>query len=635
MLRQFRNTKFYLMLTADALVFVVALVGAYLLRLDFVLTDFRAEQITRLLPVVVTLKLLVFLAFGLYRGMWRYTSLRDIFRILQASAVSAMLIVSYLVYRNRFAHHSRSILILDALLTFVLATGLRATIRLILAAPLPLNGARTWRWRWSRPRARTGHRVVIVGAGNAGNSIFHEIEQNPHLPYEVVCFLDDAADKRGRMLQGLPVHGPIDTLPEIVREHQIQEVLIAIPSATGAQMRRIVDLCEKAAVPFKTLPDMGAIIDGRVTMQTLRSVDYEDLLGRSPVNLDTDHIRNCLLGQRILVTGCGGSIGSELCRQLIRFEPSQIILWDANEANLYQVQMELEHERKFHGYVPILGQIQQPGLMQRVFAEYKPRLVFHAAAYKHVPLLEQSPWNAILNNVRASQDLMEMARQHNVSRFVLVSTDKAVRPTNVMGTSKRLTELILQAQPPGATRFMAVRFGNVIGSAGSVIPLFRRQIERGGPVTVTHPEVTRYFMLIPEAAQLILQAGSMGTGGEIFILDMGTPVRIVDMARDLIRLSGKEPDLDIPIVFTGLRPGEKLYEELITQGEGIVATHHEKIRVIRPDDRHLENARALMTRLPALYEAAEAHDAGRIRTHLEALVPEYAAGHADAVLTPV
>jgi FlaA1/EpsC-like NDP-sugar epimerase len=364
-------------------------------------------------------------------------------------------------------------------------------------------------------------------------------------------------------------------------------------------------------------------------------VDYKDLLGRVPVRLEVANIADCLRTRRILVTGCGGSIGSELCRHIVKFQPGRLILWDASEPNLYQIQMELQHEWKFQNYVPILGQIQQPGLLDRVFRQYQPEVVFHAAAYKHVPLLEQNPWDAVSNNIGASELLMKTSADYSVDRFVLVSTDKAVRPTNIMGASKRVTELILQSMNGSKTRFMAVRFGNVLGSAGSVIPLFQRQIERGGPVTVTHPEVTRYFMTIPEAAQLILQAGSMGSGGELFILNMGTPVRILDMARDLIRLSGKDPERDIPIVFTGLRPGEKLYEELITEGEGIVTTHHEKIRVIKSSADSVVKAARVLQHLAELYHAADRHDALQIRDWLKTLVPEYASERIASVLTPL
>jgi FlaA1/EpsC-like NDP-sugar epimerase len=632
MWRQFRNVKIHVMVMADLTLFAASLLVAFLLRLDFQLLPVYVAQLGTLLPLALGIKVVVFFAFGMYRGMWRYTSLKDIVHLLYASCLSTLVITAWLVFRQRFGDYSRAIILLDGVLTFLFTSGLRALIRMSLA--YRPGGDSRGQWWWPRLRKRDGYRVMIVGAGDAGDKIFREIEDSPQSRYQIVCFIDDDSSKAGRTLHGLPIFGPIDRLADRVKSQAIQEVWIAIPSATGARMRRIVNLCEGAGVTFKTLPGLGAIIDGRVTIQALRHVDYEDLLGRSPVSLDTAGIEACLRGRRILVTGCGGSIGSELCRQIIKFHPAQLVLWESSEPDLYQIQMELQHERKFADYIPILGQIQQPGLLDSVFTRYRPEVVFHAAAYKHVPLLEQNPWNAVTNNIGASELLMSAAARFAVDRFVLVSTDKAVRPTNVMGASKRIIEIIMQSMAGGPTRFMAVRFGNVLGSAGSVIPLFQRQIERGGPVTVTHPDVTRFFMTIPEAAQLILQAGSMGNGGELFILDMGTPIKIIDMARDLIRLSGKEPDRDILIEFTGLRPGEKLYEELITEGEGIVATHHNKIRVIQPSAESVAKATLALKHLPELHAAAVLHDGIQIRHALKQLAPEYMPEPSTSVLDP-
>lgn len=621
MWRQCKNAKFYIMIIADSVLFTAALTISFLLRMDFNLQSIHITQINSLLPMMIGTKVAIFFALGLYRGMWRYTSLRDIIRLGYAAILACAVVVTWLVFHNRFNDYSRAVMLMDTMLTFLLTAGVRVGIRLSLTSRSPMKEGTEWWW----PRRKSGgrHRVLIVGAGNAGEKLFREIEDAPHLGYQITAFIDDAPGKAGRTLHGIRIYGPLDILPNVVKERNIHDILIAIPSATGPQMRRIVELCEAADVSFKTLPGMSAIIDGRVTIQSIRKVDYEDLLGRAPVMLDTAGIRELLHKKKALITGCGGSIGSELCRQIVKFQPEQLILWDASEANLYQLQMELHHELEFHDYIPILGQIQQSGLLDRVFAQYKPDIVFHAAAYKHVPLLEQNPWDAVLNNIVASEMLMKTAVRHQTHRFVLVSTDKAVRPTNVMGASKRATEIILQSLTGRSTRFMAVRFGNVLGSAGSVIPLFQRQIEHGGPVTVTDREVTRYFMTIPEAAQLILQAGSMGNGGELFILDMGTPVKIVDMARDLIRLSGKEPDIDIPIVFTGMRPGEKLYEELITEGEGILATHHRKIRVIEPSAESAAAATRALQHLGELTRAAGEHNAESIRKWLGTLVPEY------------
>jgi FlaA1/EpsC-like NDP-sugar epimerase len=424
----------------------------------------------------------------------------------------------------------------------------------------------------------------------------------------------------------------------IIAGKNIDEILIAIPSASGEEMRRIIDICKGCNIFYKTLPGIGEIIDGRVSVKVLRDVRYEDLLGRPPVQLDTTGIRSYLDGRTILITGCGGSIGSELCRQVIKYQPHSLVLVDASEANLFHIQMELQHELYYQNFTTILGHVQDRQLMMSVFQKFRPQVVFHAAAYKHVPMLEKNPWEAVTNNIVGSQVVMELAALYDVKRFVLVSTDKAVKPANVMGASKRVAELLLQSFQGNSTKFVAVRFGNVVGSSGSVIPLFRRQIEQGGPVTVTHPDVNRYFMTIPEAAQMIIQAGAMGEGGEVFILRMGTPVKILDMARDLIRLSGKEPDKDIKIVFTGLREGEKLYEELITVGEGIGPTKHEKIMVLRSDgfSNGLKSPAELHdwlnSELKQLYELSLRHDSPAIKRKLQEIVPEYSPQETDSVL---
>jgi FlaA1/EpsC-like NDP-sugar epimerase len=458
--------------------------------------------------------------------------------------------------------------------------------------------------------------------------MLREIFDNHRLDYHLVGFLDDDRAKWGRSLHGLKVLGGVEQLPKLIKRHKIDEVLIATPCATGAQMRRIIEICKACKASYRTLPEIGAIIDGKLSVKSLRDVKYEDLLRRPPVNLEKTEISRYLQGKRVLVTGAGGSIGSELCRQIIRFDPQELILVDAGEENLFNIQMKLHHDLNFSRYQCILSRVQNHALMEGIFQAYRPQLLFHAAAYKHVPLIENNPWEAIDNNVLGSQVVMQLSLQYGVERFVLVSTDKAVRPTNVMGASKRLAELIVQSLQGNGTRFMAVRFGNVIGSSGSVLPLFRRQLEQGGPITVTHPEVTRYFMTISEAAQLILQAGGLGEGGEIFILEMGTPVKIAQMAEELVRLSGKIPGKDVEIIFTGLRAGEKLYEELITHGEGIVNTKYEKIMVLRSDcwngKKNLEDfSQWLNKALEDLYSIVRTHDAYAIKTKLKEILPEY------------
>ena len=622
------------MIASDVVLFSLAHFMAYLIRFEFAPNQTELWQFMVVLPWLIPTKLAVFFLFGLYRGMWRYTSVRDFWRLAEACIVSMLLIMAVILFVYRFQEFSRAVYVLDAGFTFLLAGGLRMGIRTHFAAKereqADLNGA-------AYPKHRK--RVLIIGAGAAGEKILREIFDNYQIHYEVAGFIDDDPDKMGRTIHGVPILSSVERLPDIVEKENIEEALIAIPSAGGEQMRRIVNICKGCNVFYKTLPGIGEIIDGRVSVKVLRDVRYEDLLGRPPVHLDITGITDYISGHVILITGCGGSIGSELCRQVIKFQPRTLILLDASEANLYLIQMELQHEIRFANFHAALGHVQDRPLMQSIFRKFRPQVVFHAAAYKHVPILEKNPWKAVDNNILGSQVVMEIAVEHNVERFVLVSTDKAVRPTNVMGASKRVTELLLQRLQGNGTRFMAVRFGNVVGSSGSVIPLFRRQIEQGGPVTVTHPEVNRYFMTIPEAAQLIIQAGAMGEGGEIFILEMGTPVRILDMARDLIRLSGKEPDKDIKIVFTGLREGEKLYEELITVGEDIVPTKHEKILVLRTnggDNLELKGPATpdewLNFGLSRLYDAAARHDASAIKKILEEVVPEYTPQNAESIL---
>jgi len=626
MLQQLRNWHFYLMVAGDMVLFVLSLVVAYLIRFDFALTEEMFRQSLCLIPLVVLVKTVSFFSFGLYRGMWRYSSLSDVWRLFQATVFSSLVIVCSILFVHHFHGYSRGIFVIDAGLTFLLTSGLRFSIRLLHYHGVfcEVNSVDII------PSAGLDKkRVMLIGAGDAGEMTLRELLDNRAKKYEIVGIVDDDPNKRKRLIHGIPVRGTIDDLPHLTKKFYVMELIIAIPSATGSQMRRIVEVCERCNVSYKTLPGICELVDGKVSVRALRDLRYEDILGREPVRMDMSGIAEYLTGRTVLVTGGGGSIGSELCRQIIRFDPDKLVLMDACEANLYQIQMELEHERRFNRYTTVLGKVTNRTLTESVFAGCRPDIVFHAAAYKHVPMLERNPWEAAFNNILGSRITMEAATKYGVKRFVLVSTDKAVYPTNVMGASKRVTELIMLCMQNHSTRFMTVRFGNVVGSSGSVIPLFRRQIECGGPVTVTHPDVTRYFMSIPEAAQLILQAGSMGEGGEIFILKMGKPVRIADMARDLIRLSGKEPDKDIKIVFTGLREGEKLYEELITVGEGIVATPHEKIMVLRSNGQiNGHKGRDafcvwLNGQLDELFDAANRFDANAIKKKLKDIVPEY------------
>jgi FlaA1/EpsC-like NDP-sugar epimerase len=415
----------------------------------------------------------------------------------------------------------------------------------------------------------------------------------------------------------------VEDLKSVAAKLNAQEILIAIPSATAGQMREIVGKCEQSGLKFKTLPGIGELIDGKVSVNAIRDVSYKDLLRRDLVHLEEDRIGAYIENKQILVTGAGGSIGSELCRQICRFKPESIILFDQAESPLYNIDLELRRKFPYVTIIPVLGDIRNRSRLEYTFSQFKPRIVFHAAAYKHVPMLELQPWEAILNNVLGTQNIVSFARAYAVEGFVLVSTDKAVRPANIMGATKRIAELMVLGQnseKQTKSRFIAVRFGNVVGSVGSVVPLFKTQIERGGPVTVTHPEVTRYFMTISEASQLILQAGAMGKGGEIFILEMGTAVKIADMAKDLIRLSGFEADKDIKIEFIGLRPGEKLYEELITEGEDIVPTEHKKIMILA---REINAQDQLNEDIEHIIELAKTQNGEKIREMLKKIVPEY------------
>ncbi len=637
MWRQLKNPHFYLMIAGDALLFVLALVAAYFVRFEFEISASDMKQIKMLLPFLIPFKLLVFYHFGLYRGMWRYTSMSDLWRLFQASLVAILGTVAIVFYVLGTQGFSRAVFFLDGTFTFLLAGAYRAGIRHLCSLEGRENGT-AWYWPWKKGAAPIKRRTLIIGAGDAGEKLLREIFDNPQIHYQVVGFLDDDPKKQGRSVHGVHVRGTVDSLSRVVEGQDILEILVAIPSASGAEMRRIIQTCKKCAVHFKTIPGMGEIIDGRVSLKTLRDVNYEDLLGRQPVRLDTTEIRGLLNDRVVLVTGGGGSIGSELCRQIVGFNPRSLILLDAGETNLFDIQMRLRHELSYHNYHTILGQVQDRLLMEKVFRKYRPEVVFHAAAYKHVPMLERQPWKAVDNNILGSQVAMEMAVQYGASHFVLVSTDKAVRPTNVMGASKRVSEHLLQSFQGNSTKFVAVRFGNVVGSSGSVIPLFLRQIEKGGPVTVTHPEVTRYFMTIPEASQLILQSVCLGNDGGIFVLKMGTPVKIVDIAKDLIQLSGKEPGKDIQIIFTGLRAGEKLYEELLTEGEEIILTKHEKIMCLNSNNcwngfSNQDEFRVwLDLELSELYQISNQFDAPAIKQKLHKIVPEYTPQEVQCVL---
>jgi len=580
-----------------------------------------------MLPFVLIIKIGCFYFFDLYRGMWRYTSIADLLNIIKASSISTLIIICLILFsRTRFVGFPRSVFIMDWCFTILLISGYRLCIRLYferisndLTSSIPTRQVLTMFFK----KMGETKRLLIIGAGDGGEKIFREIHNNERLQYTVIGFLDDDLTKIGKKIHGVPVLGTISDMKKIVKKVDAGEALIAIPSATSSQMREILTHCKESRIKFKTIPGIGELINGKVTVNTIREVDYRDLLGREVIKLDDDKIESYLRDQCVMVTGAGGSIGSELCRQICRFRPDCLLLFERAESPLYEIDRELKQDFYNIKTIPVLADIQDKNILEKVFASYKPRIVFHAAAYKHVPMLEMQPWKAVDNNIQGTANLIEITNKYSVERFVFVSTDKAVRPANIMGVSKRIAEMLIQSQNgcrPSQTKFMTVRFGNVVGSVGSVIPLFKKQIEKGGPVTVTHPEVTRFFMTIPEACQLILQAGAMGKGGEIFLLEMGTSIKIVDMARDLIRLSGFEPEVDIKIEFIGLRPGEKLFEELIVDGEGVVPTSHEKIMVLKGMDCNLK---VLNGEIHELIQIAKEQEINKIKSKLKEIVPEY------------
>ena len=614
------------MLIGDVLLLSLAWYTAHVVRFDFIIPQYHLASVVKILPILVVVKIACFYLFDLYRGMWRYTSIADLLNTLKASAISSLLVISIVLFGTRFHGVSRSVFVIDWCLTVLFVAGFRLAVRLyfdFFSEDKPSQVLTKMLTAALNGKHSNSKKLLVIGAGDCGEKIYREIRNNRRLGYDVVGFLDDHPAKTGMKIHGIPVLGAVGDIEEVARSVRADETLIAIPSASAQQMRRVVTLCKESGLPFKTVPGMGELIDGEVTLKAIREVAYRDLLGREAVKLDEAKIGAYLEGKRILVTGAGGSIGSELCLQICRFKPKSLILYERAESPLYELEIDLKRIFPNINIVPLLADVRDRRQLEKAFEASKPEVVFHAAAYKHVPMLELQPWKAVKNNILGTRNVVEMANSFAVERFVFVSTDKAVRPVNVMGASKRTAEMIVQNQnglKSSKTRFMIVRFGNVVGSVGSVVPLFKKQIEQGGPVTVTHPEATRFFMTIPEACQLILQAGAMGKGGEIFILDMGTQIKIADMARDLIRLSGLEPDVDIKIEYIGLRPGEKLYEELITDGEDVIPTSHKKIMVLRGSECHLG---LLNGSIDELAQLAHEQDFEAIKKELQKAVPEY------------
>jgi FlaA1/EpsC-like NDP-sugar epimerase len=597
-------------LTHDLVMIPVAWIGSYWLRFNMEsLPDVYWRQSLLLLPIALMVQGASFWYFGLYRGVWRFASIPDLLRILKAVAAGVLVTAAVVFLFNRLEGVPRSVFLLDGILLLLLLGGPRLA------------------YRWLKDRhlySGDGKRALIVGAGRAGEMLVRDMLRDASSPYRPAALVDDNRRKVGKDIHGLPVVGTCDDITQVVSDFEIDLIVIALPSATTAQIRRVVEICEKAGRPFRTLPRLQDIVSGQASIKDLRDVSIEDLLGREPVQLDWTAIERGSHGRTILVTGGGGSIGSELCRQIARLEPARLIVFERSEYNLYSIERELQEAFPSLQLRAVLGDVCDTVAVDDAFRAHRPHSVFHAAAYKHVPMLEAQLRTAVANNVLGTHIVAAMAEKYGCESFVLISSDKAVNPANVMGATKRIAEIICQdLSQRSETRFITVRFGNVLGSSGSVVPLFQAQVARGGPVTVTHPEVMRYFMTIPEASQLILQASVIGKGGEIFVLDMGEPIKIAYLAEQLIRLSGKRLGEDVEIVYTGLRPGEKLFEELFHGSEQLGQTMHPKI--LLANCRQLEH-RVVQDSLAALASACTRNDIAELESMVSLLVPEQADG---------
>jgi FlaA1/EpsC-like NDP-sugar epimerase len=594
-----------LAITHDAVAAVLAWSFAYLLRFNFDLPVAFAAEMWQTLLWVVPLQIIIFWQFKLYQGIWRYASTADLRRIFLAVMLSATFIPLLLLMLQLNFVVPRTVLVINPLLLILMMGGSRFAYRLWKEQGL-LGGIRL-----------NTEPVLVLGAGDAAANLSKDLVKSND--WRLVGFLDDNEQSHGSTLNGIRVLGYLDSLPKWAARLSVKQVIIAMPSSSHQQRRRAIQLCNDAFLNVLTVPSFDDLMSGKVAISQLRAIELDDLLGRDPVVLDTAGLHSLLTDKVVMVTGAGGSIGSELCRQIARFSPAKLLLFELNEFALYTIEQELKSTFPELYFICLIGDVRDEARVDEVLRLHQPATLFHAAAYKHVPMMEQhNAWQAIRNNVLGTWSIARAAQQNGVAKFVMISTDKAVNPTNVMGASKRLAELVCQTlQPSGNTRFIMVRFGNVLGSTGSVIPKFRVQIAQGGPITVTHPEITRYFMSIPEAAQLVLQAGLMGKGGEIFVLDMGQPVKIVDLAKDLIRLSGLTDD-DIKIEFSGLRPGEKLYEELLADNEHTLPTPHPKLRIAQAQ---LADEAWLNKILE--WTAASAMSDEKVRVALKNWLPEY------------
>lgn len=599
-----------LLICLDIILINLSLRISYFLRLDgsnIADAENFYRDMVHIAIVCTFIKIAVFLVLRLYKSLWKYASIYEMISLLNACFIGNVLMLSYAFLMQ--VQVPRGIFIINFFTDLFLIGGVRFAYRIFMRLVMG-----------EIVRGKDFKRVLVLGGGDAGAIIIKELKNHTELKSIPVAIVDDDAQKKGKKINGVPICGSTKDIQQIIVNRKVDEIIIAMPSASHSKISEIYDQCSKSTCKIKILPSMSQLIDESVAIQKIRDVNIEDLLGRDPVKLDMEEIEAFIKGKVVLVTGGGGSIGSELCRQVAEYSPKLLVILDNYENNAYDIQNELLYKNPELNLVTVIANIREKPRLEDIFKRYRPSVVFHAAAHKHVPLMEANPAEAIKNNVFGTLNVAECADKFEAKKFVLISTDKAVNPTNIMGATKRIAEMIIQGMDRHSkTEFAAVRFGNVLGSNGSVIPLFKKQIEQGGPVTVTHPEIIRYFMTIPEAVQLVLQAGAMAKGGEIFVLDMGEPVKIYDLARNLIKLSGFEPDVDIKIEFSGLRPGEKLYEELLMAEEGLKATKNNKIHIAKPINTDLELLKRQLSNLKDIIW----DDAEGIMDYVECIVPTY------------
>jgi len=609
---QIRNR--YILFT-DIFLVIISVLGSYALRLELgAAYFFYLPSAYWMLGAALLIKPLMYYAFGLYRRMWIYASMQEMRQIITAVTTASVLVSTVMISSftlGAFYGFPRSVLVIDWLLSILFAGGIRFAFRLL---------AENRNYSQVQPLASKAKKALIIGAGDAGALVVRELQKNPQLNVIPIGFLDDNPAKQKQQIYGVPVVGTLTDLAQMLDKYQVGEVVIAIPTAPGRVVRLVADVCRLKSVPFRTMPGIYELLGGKVSVSRLREVDITDLLRREPARIQEDRIGKELSGRSILVTGAGGSIGRELCRQIARWGPSELILLGHGENSIFEALIELQESFPSLPFRPVIADVRDLPRMQAVFSRYRPQVVFHAAAHKHVPLMEVNIEEAVSNNILGTRNLVETALTWDVERLVMISTDKAIRPVNVMGATKRISEMIvLNAAGRSGRPYCVVRFGNVLGSRGSVVPLFKRQIARGGPVTVTHPDMKRYFMTIPEAVHLVLQAASMGEDGETFVLNMGQQIRILDLAEDLIRLSGLEPGKDIEIVFTGIRSGEKLSEDLWDQDSSFRPTSHPEIfRLECPEALHGDT---LDKSLDELIHLAQEGESQAVLNLLDELIP--------------